>query len=368
VTATPITTFVPLEEDYSVPTGSRRLLSEEALESVPPPSYLIDGWMIDDSFTFVAGVPNSGKSLVAIDWAMCLARGYPWRGREVQRRKVLYLTSEGTASFRGRLEVWRLATGEDVAPGWISFCFDPMVLGSDIPDDQQMVADHAWVEAQVQAMGVRMLVIDPFANYYRGPANTDVSSFTNWCLSLNRKGVSVLVTHHESKSRDHKGGGLVMRNSSMLAGAADNVYVMKPTWHEGEDRAGLAHTTLEAQKVKDGEYPAPITFTLQQLEADGAPVRLDGEPGTSVVLRYEHSRHDRPDAERTEKLLAAITAEPGLSTNDLVAAVGGKRAKVLFELNRLAQLGRVENRGVPVGKGGRTKAAWYLLGDQVEEL
>lgn len=49
------------------------LLDSAGLDSLPEPEPLIDGWLYRDTLAWLHGKPSNGKSLLALDWACCIA-------------------------------------------------------------------------------------------------------------------------------------------------------------------------------------------------------------------------------------------------------------------------------------------------------
>ena len=71
------------------------LLDSAGLDRLPAPEPLIDGLLFRDSLAWLHGKPGHGKSLVALDWACCIAAGLRWQDLPVTRGAVLYIIAEG---------------------------------------------------------------------------------------------------------------------------------------------------------------------------------------------------------------------------------------------------------------------------------
>ncbi len=59
-----------------------RLYSIEELEELPDPDWLIDGIMPEGALVELYGPHGVGKSFLALDWALSLAAGIQWPGRD----------------------------------------------------------------------------------------------------------------------------------------------------------------------------------------------------------------------------------------------------------------------------------------------
>jgi hypothetical protein len=90
------------------------LLAEE------PPGYLVPDMIYRDSLAVLFGGPGSGKSFLALDIALSLVTGQPWRqgyetvkltGRDGGPGKVHYVMAEGKRSNQKRTPVWLYRRG-----------------------------------------------------------------------------------------------------------------------------------------------------------------------------------------------------------------------------------------------------------------
>ena len=55
----------------------------------------------------IYGHPGSGKSFLALDWALHIALGWDWQGRKVKQGLVIYVAAEGITGLRNRVEAFR---------------------------------------------------------------------------------------------------------------------------------------------------------------------------------------------------------------------------------------------------------------------
>lgn len=83
------------------------LLYGDAIEDIPEPSPLIESVLDFDSTALLYGASGSGKSFVALDWALCVATGTPWHDHPTVQGKVLYVVGEGLSGTRGRYQAWK---------------------------------------------------------------------------------------------------------------------------------------------------------------------------------------------------------------------------------------------------------------------
>src|SRR4029079_9871616 len=62
-----------------------RLLTDEELDDLPKPEWLVDGALPARSLILLFGDTGVGKSFLALDWAASIATGTAWHGRPVKQ-------------------------------------------------------------------------------------------------------------------------------------------------------------------------------------------------------------------------------------------------------------------------------------------
>lgn len=273
--------------DITVPVEPLRLYWGGALDSIPEPDWLIDEYLPSESLVVLHAEPNVGKSLLTMDWALCVAAGWSWIGHETEPGRVVYLTSEGKHGLRGRVDAWRQSREADYVPQNIAWVIENLALGA---SDGAFGPDRDRLLRTVSEVRPSLLVIDPLANYFP-PGNEndagDMSAFTALMQDIIGMGSTVVVNHHQTKSTKD------LRGSGALRGAADVVYTLHPQWgklYDPEDLnevvgRELLASVLVPEKVKDGAKPELMKFVLQEYN-------VPTKRGTSVALRLRSSASD----------------------------------------------------------------------------
>jgi hypothetical protein len=98
----------PAAQHFSyIPTAARTTTAELLASSAPPVRWVIPDY-VGEGLTILAGGPNSGKSWLALDWAIAVASGVPAMGSVAcERGDVLYIDLEnGERRIRSRLETF----------------------------------------------------------------------------------------------------------------------------------------------------------------------------------------------------------------------------------------------------------------------
>ena len=167
-----------------------------ALLTAKPLGWIVKGLLPKAQLGVIYGASGSGKSFVALDLAMSIARGEPWRGRRVTQMPVAYVIAEGSAGFKKRVEAYAMRHGiqPDAVP--IHGLAAAPNLG-DTPDTKELIKG-------LQAIGgVGLVVIDTLAQVTPGAdENTgkDMNPIMKRCQAISAAtGALVLLVHHSGK-------------------------------------------------------------------------------------------------------------------------------------------------------------------------
>lgn len=225
------------------------LVDDLALEQLGEPTWLIEGVIPDGSFAEIHGKPGHGKSFLALDWALSIATGQAWAGREVRQGEVVYVAGEGVPGYTARVRAWKAARGWEGRLAGVQFVAEPVQLH--VEDD---VSDFLRRLQQSEAKPV-LIVFDTLARCFVGGDENSARAMGMVVAAVDRireeTGAAVLLVHHTTASgRDERG-------SSALRGAADimaSVHLRKDV------------LTVECSKMKDGAEFDSIVFQLVEFD------------------------------------------------------------------------------------------------------
>src|SRR5690242_2211207 len=88
----------------------------EQVMSLPDPEWQIEGLIERGALACVYGAPGDGKTFLTLGWALCVATGTPWQGREVHQGRVVYVATEGGSGLKKRARAWLQRHGISDAP------------------------------------------------------------------------------------------------------------------------------------------------------------------------------------------------------------------------------------------------------------
>lgn len=234
--------------------------------------WTVEGYLESDSLSLIFGEPASGKSLVTIDIACCVATGRQWHGNDVKQGAVFYIAGEGFNGLSRRFRAWERFTGQSLRDANIFTSHKPARLY-----DRQSaieVAESVYAIAQHYRIMPSLIVVDTVARNMGGDENStqDMNAFIEHldvCLRSPYK-ATVLCVHHSGKASPGQA-----RGSTALRGALDAEYHVEKS--STSDMIRMIN-----KKMKDADIPPEMQFAINKVEL--GLNNKKGEPVTSVAL------------------------------------------------------------------------------------
>lgn len=312
----------------------------------PGPVYeeLVRGVLTRGEIAMLAGASQSGKSFLAIDMCMCIARGTEWFGRRVRRGGVVYQAGESaTGVRRKRLPAYRI--GHEVTERDVPFVMlqDPLDLfSSDDPTDAFIDECRHWGRRfGQQGLGLELIVIDTLARATPGANENDgkdMGVVLARCDRIRRDtGACVLLVHHMNAD------GTKARGHTSTVAAVDSVVTVQKLL-DSRDGAQRQLRSWKLSKAKDGEDGQETKFVLK-----GVKIGTDGDG---------------------EEIYSCIVADPQVGTGDQRVddnglTVGGVNATFLRAVyTAIAQKGVYAPPDLALGQGAQAverKALWEVV-------
>lgn len=293
----------------------RAVLEGPAIYELPPLEPLIDGVFDLDTLAALYGPPGSYKSFLALDLALCVARGQWWAGREVKAAPVLYVAAEGLHGMGDRVRGWMLANdvyGEinDAPPDTLKW------LGNELVNVMEY-ADADALGRIARDMGAKLVVIDTLNRVAPGADENSSKDMGLAIAGLDRvrrlSGACVLTVHHTGKD---VGKGL--RGHSSLLAALD--------------------TALE---VQGAESTVTVRATKQKYR-EGGPVGRWGVKPSGPSLALEHGVAAPVAFDWLVEPLRRLDTGYGVSVSLLAEDTGKSRSGIYAALNAAQAAGLVE--------------------------
>jgi hypothetical protein len=302
-----------IELDRIIPkrAGIRVITSRELMD-LPPPTFLIDGYLTTNGLSVLYGPSGTGKSFLTLDIAMSVVYGRPFFARKVVSGPVVYIAAEGSGGMAKRMQAWQQERQMPADPDLpLYFVTHPVQL-----------MDHADVSTfieQVAPLQPALVVADTVARCMAGGDENsarDMGAFVAGADRIREEvGCAVLLVHHSNKA------GTVERGSGALRGAADTVLSLIP-----EDET----VVLEVTKQKDGEPVDPLALRLTPILNSASCVFYPAEMGSK--------RGELSPAQR--KVLRALEdMGGGANRKDLLDMSELKLGQLIKAMNSLTEKG-----------------------------
>ncbi len=306
------------------PALAGRLLTRSALRNLPDPEPLIGNVVDQGTCALLYGHRGTYKSFIALDWALSVATGRPWQGRQTEQRRVLYVAAEGAFGFKGRTAAWEVGWERQVSDDEFRILPTPVNL-----TDTREVAE---LGALIDWGGYGLVVLDTMARCTVGADENSAKDIGQVVAQMyrlldrtpDRRGV-VLGVHHTGKDTR------TLRGSSAYEAGMDTIYSVKR-----EDKGGPV--TLDREKRKDGPESDRHTLKLEPIEGTNSGVMKAVSSSTWGVER----------SGRGERLLATFVqnfSTTGASKSELKSVSNMSDGTFYRALDDLVKSGDLINTG-----------------------
>lgn len=255
--------WVDQQDTVTSNTRRFRFVSDVGLEGLPDPTWLIDGVLPMGSLAVLYGMPGAYKSFLAADWALSIATGQSWAGRQVRHGSVLYVAAEGVNGYKLRVRSWKGDRGF-VGLAGVHFLTQAVQL-----HDSEQVAEFVASMAEDRITPV-LVVFDTLSRCFVGGEENSASAMSQVVEAVEKirrsTGAAVLLVHHSNKA------GEVERGSIVLRGAVDVMAMTK--------RTGKGRVKLTCVKMKDADQFEEMHFQFVAC-GDSGVLALTDTKGTA---------------------------------------------------------------------------------------
>lgn len=258
--------------DYYPPQGAPlELFPIRRIGEIPvePCRWLGYEFLEEGTMGTLLGESGVGKSFLAIDFALSIATGKPWHGRDVTQGGVLYIAGEGRKGVIRRISGWSKHHQIDLSE-----------IPLFIPDFSINLSDREGMKIVFQALKeivkqieqLKLIIIDTWSTCLGADENSTNETMKG--LSTLRSlaapyGSAVLIVHHVGHGSKHR-----PRGSTAFPASLDMVHIIE------KGRNGTIH--MISPKAKDSATPSTMDFKLLPI---GIGIENDkGEEETTAVI------------------------------------------------------------------------------------
>lgn len=240
------------------------LLHGDEITTQHEPSPLIDDLLPLDSTAVLFGPSGSGKSFIALDWALHVASGRSWWGRPTRRGPVFYVVAEGARGTSARYKAWCEYHEVESVPDIHWLTIPANVLHAEEREALRRIAGE---------YGPVLTVLDTLARHMPGGDENSfetMSQITETLETLKRESGGCAAGVHHAGKDEEKGS----RGHSSLKGALDAELSLRT---KRIDK--IMHVEVYAEKFKDWEdHRVLYSARMEHVGASQVPVVQDGNP------------------------------------------------------------------------------------------
>lgn len=327
--------------------GMVKLLTTTDLLDVPEPEWLIEDHIHQQEVGVIYGVPNGGKTFVALDWALSVAAGVKWLGKyKTLQGPVLYMAGEGAPSLQKRVEGWMIAKDVAELPAYFQ-CRPLPILEEEIVEEVREALAAFKVDKDMEpGVSPALIVVDTLSQFMMGgdENGTDMAIFVARLRHLSQEeNCAVLIVHHTNK------GGMSERGHTALRG---NVDVMFRCEHE-EKEGQLFSIKLTNDKQRDSARAEAETLEVAKSHRSLILSLAKRELVPTSIMRLTSERLKKLliQAETIEDTDTEIfTIEDWLPVSELPRASFFRERDKLLELRLIKGSGRGAFKFTPKGR------------------
>jgi len=301
---------------------------------------LVKNLITADGITFIAGQPNAGKSAIAVNLAVCLAKGLKFAGKKTGTPKgVVYIAAEASGSIMDRFKAIKDAMF--ITDERLPICVLPFVPDLATAKDRKVFIDGLKLVmdemAQAHNVPVGAIIIDTMARAFSMDDENSAAEMGRLIKAVDEMGSTLdcarVLIHHMGK--DVRAG---MRGSTALKGAADDELnvIVSP-----DDRYSV---TLEHEKSRNYPIQKGLAFKLRSITIG---VDEDGDDLTTVTASFEgevekKATNQRAAADTDTAVLRALFDNPDATQRQLTEATGAALGTISKSLQRLVEQGLLD--------------------------
>lgn len=185
-----------------------------------------------------------------------------------------------------------------------------------------------WAVGELKRNEIEVLILDPFSGAFYGDenSNSEINAFTKRLDELKKQAGVLDLFMPAHTGRYVEEGNERARGGAKLDDWTDNRWVIAR-----HSETGDRYFKAEGRRVEQAERE----------------LRFDRTTNTLTYSSFTGSRKEKADASIQADILVYVTANPGCSQNDIVAAAKGNRVKTIAALKRLVNEYEIERRDGP---------------------
>jgi AAA domain len=263
--------------------------------AVRAPVTIVAGLLEAGTLAVMFGEANTGKSTLALDLALHVARGAPWRSRRTCAGFVLWLALESAAGLRRR--VCAHLNRHDLDPAAVAFADTTAGLRLLELEDLRRVVQTVHDAERVCRQAAALVVVDTVARALAGGDENDgrdMGTLIRGCdLIRAQTGATVLLIHHSGKDSTRGARG----HSSLRAAVDTEIEITGQT------------NPRQAKVTKQRDLPNGPAFAFDLEPVEIGRDEDTREPVTACVIVHRDdvpAELRRPTGQAQQQILRAL--------------------------------------------------------------
>lgn len=250
------------------------LLSYTELANLVAPKSLIRDILDADCVAFLYGRSGRWKSFLALSWALAIAHGMRWMGRDTEAGAVVSIAYENANEYQRRIEAWRRYYGARDIPR-----FTLIPGGVHLLDAEHVEALIAEIKAKLGADTPVLVVIDTLSRAMAGGDENKTGDAQAMIAAADRLRLAfhcaVLFVHHTGHDQTR------MRGNSVFFNDPDIVWKVAHISDAPKIPVGAVVSLTNEKRRSGGDDGKPILLTTKKVEWTD---QQTGERCSSLVI------------------------------------------------------------------------------------
>ena len=290
-------------QDFILTIGDLMEREEHAVD------WAVDGLIPRGGVALITAKPKIGKSTLARELGLAVAKGRSFLGRDTCATPVLYVCLKDRWQHARRHLVAIGASRDDQ----LYACFGGR------PDER-----GDWLSDAIASLGLGMAIIDPLFRYLPGITDANsyagISNATGPIIAMAREtGCALVLTHHAKKTGGSDGDEAL--GSTAIAGTPDTIMTL----------------------TKDGEYRQ--LATTQREGGNLPPTRLNMDAETQRLTLGQSLLEERQHDLNEEVMSAIPPSGEAVKRDHILKAVSRSTNNTVRSLNELVEQGAIIRDG-----------------------
>lgn len=272
------------------------------IEEDAPKVEIIKGMLGEGEFSYIVGMPGSGKSAITTDAACHVAAGREWFGRKIKQGLVVYVAAEREKLTKRRMRAFKKRHGVKDVP--LAIVGGRIDMTTNLDGARNLVATIKAAEEKSGQQCVWVIIDTLTRSFGAGDQNAskDMGKYVSACDEImDSIGAHVTVIHHSGWTGERAKGAID------LDGAVDSSFIVKKDGRR---------FTLTCDGANDGEEGLICAYAMEGVQVGTDD---DGEPTMAPVIVPADAD---PVGKMVENIISGVNGSVLTALREAIASEG----------------------------------------------